>query len=92
MIEKLRKTDPTDYQAMVDVGIEGLKIAVTEMPGIPTYGYIGFVTWDEQYWTNWPGAENPYTAALHPLGTVQVHDAVPGAELGTKRNDDWVDS
>ena len=24
-------------------------------------GYVGFVTWDEQYWTNWPGAENPYT-------------------------------
>ena len=43
-------------QAVVDVGIEGLKIAVTEMPGIPTYGYVGFVTWDEQYWTNWPGA------------------------------------
>lgn len=61
VIEKLRNTDPADYQATVDVGIEGLKIAVAEMPGIPTYGYIGFVTWDEQYWTNWPGAENPYT-------------------------------
>ncbi len=61
VIEKLRNTDPADYQAVVDVGIEGLKIAVTEMPGIPTFGYIGFVTWDEQYWTNWPGAENPYT-------------------------------
>jgi peptide/nickel transport system substrate-binding protein len=61
VIEKLRNTDPADYQAVVDVGIEGLKIAVTEMPGIPTYGYIGFVSWDEQYWTNWPGAENPYT-------------------------------
>lgn len=61
VIEQLRNTDPTDYQAVVDIGIEGLKIAVTEMPGIPTYGYIGFVTWDEQYWTNWPGAENPYT-------------------------------
>lgn len=61
VIEQLRNTDPTDYQAVVDVGIEGLKIAIEEMPGIPTYGYVGFVTWDEQYWTNWPGAENPYT-------------------------------
>ena len=61
VIEKLRNTDPADYQATVDVGIEGLKIAVTEMPGIPTFGYIGFVSWDENYWTNWPGAENPYT-------------------------------
>ena len=40
---------------------EGLKVAVTEMPGIPTFGYIGFISWDEHYWTNWPGSENPYT-------------------------------
>ncbi|MCX6041110.1 MAG: ABC transporter substrate-binding protein [Caldilinea sp.] len=61
VIEKLRNTDPTDTQATIDVGIEGLKLAVTEMPGIPTYGYVGFITWDQTYWTNWPGAENPYT-------------------------------
>ena len=61
VIEKLRETDPADYDAVVEAGIEGLKIAVTEMPGIPTFGYIGFIAWDETYWTNWPGAENPYT-------------------------------
>ncbi len=61
VIEKLRQTDPTDYDATVAVGIEGLKIAVTEMPGIPTFGYVGFIAWDQTYWTNWPGAENPYT-------------------------------
>jgi peptide/nickel transport system substrate-binding protein len=61
VIEKLRQTDPADYQAVVDVGIEGLKVAVTEMPGIPTFGYIGFITWDQQYWTNWPGSENAYS-------------------------------
>jgi peptide/nickel transport system substrate-binding protein len=61
VIADLRETDPADYQAVVDVGIEGLKIAVTEMPGIPTFGYIGFIAWDETYWTNWPGVENPYT-------------------------------
>jgi len=61
VIEKLQETDPADYDAVVDVGIEGLKIAVTEMPGIPTFGYIGFIAWDETYWDNWPGAENAYT-------------------------------
>ena len=61
VIEKLQNTDPTDYQATVDIGIEGLKIAVREMPGIPTFGYVGFIAWDQTYWTNWPGAENPYT-------------------------------
>ncbi|MEZ4609465.1 MAG: hypothetical protein R2838_04265 [Caldilineaceae bacterium] len=61
VIATLRNTDPTDYQATVDAGIEGLKIAVTEMPGIPTFGYTGFITWDQTYWTNWPGIENAYS-------------------------------
>ena len=61
VIEKLRQTDPADYQAVVDVGIEGLKVAVEEMPGIPTFGYLGFITWDQQYWKNWPGSENAYS-------------------------------
>lgn len=61
IIARLRETDPADTEATIAVGIEGLKLAVTEMPGIPTFGYIGFVAWDETYWTNWPGAENPYT-------------------------------
>ncbi len=60
VIKELRETDPTDREAVIAVGIEGLKIAVTEMPGIPTFGYVGFIAWDQTYWTNWPGAENPY--------------------------------
>ncbi|MEZ4634264.1 MAG: ABC transporter substrate-binding protein [Caldilineaceae bacterium] len=61
VIATLRETDPTDYDATVAAGIEGLKILVTELPGIPTFGYLGFISWDETYWTNWPGAENAYT-------------------------------
>jgi peptide/nickel transport system substrate-binding protein len=61
IIEELRETDPFDTEAVIATGIEGLKEAVTNMPGVPTYGYIGFVGWDEYYWTNWPGSENQYT-------------------------------
>jgi peptide/nickel transport system substrate-binding protein len=61
VIAQLRETDPSDTEAVIAIGIEGLKLAVEAMPGIPTFGYIGFVSWDETYWTNWPGAENPYT-------------------------------
>lgn len=50
VIDQLRLTDPTDYEATVNIGIEGLKIAVSEMPGIPTFGYVGFVAWDQTYW------------------------------------------
>jgi len=61
IIKKLRETDPTDYEAVVAVGTEGLKEAVRQMPGTPTFGYVGFVGWDQYYWTNWPGSENAYT-------------------------------
>lgn len=61
VIKQLRETDPTNSEAVIAVGIEGLKIAVTEMPGIPTFGYVGFIAWDQTHWTNWPGAENAYT-------------------------------
>lgn len=61
ILEELRETDPFNAEAVIAIGIEGLKEAIRNMPGIPTYGYIGFVGWDETYWTNWPGSENAYT-------------------------------
>jgi len=60
IIKELRETDPFDTEAVVAVGTKGLQEAVKNMPGVPTYGYIGFVGWDEYYWTNWPGSENAY--------------------------------
>jgi peptide/nickel transport system substrate-binding protein len=60
IIKRLRETDPFDTEATIAIGTEGLQEAVTNMPGVPTYGYIGFVGWDEYYWTNWPGSENAY--------------------------------
>jgi len=61
IIKRLRETDPFNTEAVITIGIEGLQEAVKNMPGLPTYGYIGFVGWDETYWTNWPGSENAYT-------------------------------
>ncbi len=60
IIKRLRETDPFDVEQVIAIGIEGLKEAVKGMPGTPTYGYIGFIGWDEYYWTNWPGSENAY--------------------------------
>ncbi len=60
IIRRLRETDPFDTEKVVAIGIEGLQEAVRNMPGTPTYGYIGFIAWDETYWTNWPGSENAY--------------------------------
>ncbi len=62
IIQRLRETDPFDTEQVIAIGIEGLQECVRQMPGTPTYGYTGFVGWDETYWTNWPGSENPYCA------------------------------
>jgi peptide/nickel transport system substrate-binding protein len=61
IIRRLRETDPFNTEQVVAIGIEGLQEAVRNMPGTPTFGYIGFVGWDETYWTNWPGSENAYS-------------------------------
>ena len=60
-MEKIDWNDPKNFE----MGVEGLKILVEEMPTIPTFGYSEVISWDEYYWTNWPGAENPYTEPLH---------------------------
>ncbi|MGC9400049.1 MAG: ABC transporter substrate-binding protein [Anaerolineae bacterium] len=60
VLTALRETDPADTEAIRELGIEGLKLLIEDMPTIPTFGYIGFISWDEYYWTNWPGAENAY--------------------------------
>jgi peptide/nickel transport system substrate-binding protein len=60
IIKRLRETDPFNTEQVIAIGTEGLQEAVKNMPGIPTYGYTGFVGWDEYYWTNWPGSENAY--------------------------------
>jgi peptide/nickel transport system substrate-binding protein len=62
VLNGLRETDPSNTEAVTELGIEGLKLLVEDMPSIPTFGYIGFLTWDEAYWTNWPGSENQYNA------------------------------
>jgi len=62
IIERMGKTDPfTAIEETRLLDIEALKIVVEEMPTMPTYGYCGAMAWDEYYWTNWPGAENPYS-------------------------------
>jgi len=64
ILEEMEKLD-WDSEENLQLGMEGLKILVEEMPTIPTFGYPGVVAWDEYYWTNYPGAENPYTQPYH---------------------------
>ncbi|MGY4686656.1 ABC transporter substrate-binding protein [Petrotoga sp. DB-2] len=59
VIEGMEKVD-WGSEENIELGMEGLKILVEEMPTIPTFGYPGFLAFDEYYWTDYPTAENPY--------------------------------
>ncbi|WP_041081545.1 ABC transporter substrate-binding protein [Thermotoga profunda] len=65
IIVKLRETDWNDTDSIIAFGVEGLKLLIKEMPGIPTFNYPGVIAWDEYYWTNYPGAENMYAQPYH---------------------------
>jgi len=65
IVDELKKTAFNNVPKIIELGIEGLKVVTEEMPGIPTVAYPGVVAWDEYYWTNYPGAENPYTQPYH---------------------------
>ncbi len=61
VIEKLRETDPADYEATVAVGIEGPEDRRHRNAGHPDLRLHRLHRLGPTYWTNWPGAENPYT-------------------------------
>ncbi|HQE25682.1 MAG TPA: ABC transporter substrate-binding protein [Candidatus Atribacteria bacterium] len=63
IIEEMEKLD-WDREENLQLGIEGLKILIEEMPTVPTFGGPKAQSWDEYYWTNYPLAENPYVQPI----------------------------
>jgi len=64
IIEEMEKIS-ADSTKNKTLGMEGLKILVSEMPTIPTFTYPGVISLDEYYWTNYPTAENSYQIVYH---------------------------
>lgn len=65
ILEKMEKTSPFDPET-IELGKEGLKLLIEEMPSIPAFQLTWFVIYDEYYWTNWSTVENIY---VHPVHT-----------------------
>ena len=59
IIDEMEKLDWNDSRNL-ELGMEGLKILVEEMPTIPTFSGPKPTAFDEYYWSNYPLAENPY--------------------------------
>lgn len=64
VVEKMRQTSFFDEPKTIEAGREAIKIMVEEMPFIPMYSFTSFTPADNYYWTNFPGAENPYAFFL----------------------------
>ncbi|MBA7711681.1 hypothetical protein ES703_120647 [subsurface metagenome] len=69
IITKLKEARWDDTDRIAELGIEGLKLATEEMTSIWTFAYAHVIVWDTYYWTNWPGAENPYSIPHLHWGT-----------------------
>jgi peptide/nickel transport system substrate-binding protein len=61
IIEQVRKTDFSDHDANVKLGMQFLKLMIDEMPIIPIMSFNVFSAYDTRHWTGFPTAEaNPY--------------------------------
>ncbi|GAJ15038.1 unnamed protein product, partial [marine sediment metagenome] len=61
VIAELKLTDWGDIDRMVELGTEGFKIAIEEMPTIPVFTHPGLILWSTYYWTGWATSEDPHT-------------------------------
>ena len=60
VVAELKLTDWGDTERIIQLGMEGLKIIVEEMPAIATYPAPHPQVFDTYYWTGWPSPANPY--------------------------------
>ncbi len=65
VIDELKEVGWSETDEIIDLGIEGLKVTIEAMPGIPTVAYPGVVSWDTYYWEGYAGADNPVTQPYH---------------------------
>ena len=63
VIDELKLTPFDATERMVELGLEGLKIAVEEMPAMSALAGPDFYVVNNYYWTNWPNVDNPYNNA-----------------------------
>ncbi len=60
IIEAIQRLDFDDPKG-IELGLDFIKLAATEMPITPIMSYNVFSVCDEVYWEGFPTAENPYT-------------------------------
>lgn len=65
ILGQIQGTDPTDQDTLQPLGLEMLKIYLTEMPCISATTSLDPYAVSSYYWTGWPSAENHFTVPYH---------------------------
>jgi len=60
ILKELELTSWENKEKIISLGLEGLKITMEEMIGVPLLNTPIPIVFDEYYWTNWPSPENDY--------------------------------
>ena len=73
IIKELEKTDWNDYERIIELGVEGLKLELEEIVALPVINFPYLAVFDEYYWTNFPSPDNDYaTAGIFNCGWPQL--------------------
>lgn len=72
---------PLGEESIPGLVVEAMEIWMEEMPAIPLVQAALIVPADTTYWTNWPTADNPYSAPTFwwQTGHVIIHNVQPAA-------------
>jgi peptide/nickel transport system substrate-binding protein len=65
IINTIQVTNPTDQETLQPLGLEMLKIYLTELPAISATTSLDPYAVSSYYWTGWPSAENHFTVPYH---------------------------
>lgn len=65
ILNTIQVTDPNDQATLQPLGLEMLKIYLTEMPCISGTTSLDPYAVSSYYWTGWPSAENHFTVPYH---------------------------
>jgi len=65
IVNKIQVTDPNDQATLQPLGLEMLKLYLTELPCISATPSLDPYAVSSYYWTGWPSAENHFTVPYH---------------------------
>jgi peptide/nickel transport system substrate-binding protein len=65
ILDEIQASDPNDSAKLQPLGLEMLKIWITDLPNLSATTSLDPYAVSSYYWTGWPSAENHFTVPYH---------------------------